>query len=104
MTTTDEETGGSADDMLGDEWTRAVADAAGVTWRVREVKPQPLSAAQRRVLARPEYEHGWLLFENPRGEKRRFAPYPEDWRSRPDAEVQGWCASARSAVHSRPGS
>ena len=92
------------DDLTGEEWTRAVADADGVTWHVREVRPGPLSVAQRRVLARPEYEHGWLLFQSESGEKRRFAPYPVDWRVRPDEEVQGWCASARTAVHSRPSS
>jgi hypothetical protein len=95
--------GDDTDDMTGDEWTRTVSDAAGVVWHVREVKPGPLSMAQRRVLARPEYEHGWLLFQSETGEKRRFAPYPPDWTSRPDREVRDWCAAARSATHSRPG-
>jgi len=90
------------DDLTGDEWQRAVADAAGVVWHVREVKPGPLSMAQRRVLARPEYEHGWLLFQSESGEKRRFAPHPRDWSARADDELRAWCAAAPLATHARP--
>ena len=81
---------------------RVLTDAAGVVWHVRAVTAAPMSPAQRRLLARPEYEHGWLLFQAETGEKRRLAPHPADWAARPDEELQAWGAAARPATYDKP--
>jgi hypothetical protein len=78
---------------------REFTDAAGVTWHVREVVPAPLNAAQRQVLARPDYQRGWLLFESADGDQRRFVPYPRDWSARDDADLASWCAVGVRARH-----
>lgn len=61
-----------------------------------------MSPVQRRLLARPEYEHGWLLFQSEEGEKRRFAPHPTDWAERPEDELTRWCAAARPMTYELP--
>ena len=81
---------------------RVLTDAAGVVWHVRAVTAAPMSPAQRRLLARPEYERGWLLFQAETGEKRRLAPHPADWATRPDEELRAWCAAARPVTYHQP--
>ena len=78
---------------------REFTDAAGITWHVREVVPAPLNAAQRQVLARPDYQRGWVLFESADGDQRRFVPYPRDWSARDDADLASWCAVGVRARH-----
>ena len=52
-------------------------DSKGRDWVVREVK-DPNIAMIPPPLTQPDFARGWLLFET-LGEKRRLAPYPNDW-------------------------
>lgn len=67
--------------------TRRFVDSNGVSWRVWSTVPGGV-----RVLT-PDYAQGWLTFESER-ELRRLAPMPDDWDSRPDAELQRLCERA----------
>lgn len=40
------------------------------------------------------FEHGWLCFENARGEKRRLAPVPENWETASLTQLLTWCRLA----------
>ena len=53
-------------------------DSKGRDWIVREVNDPNLAMIPPHLLTDPEFARGWLLFESS-GEKRRLAPYPEDW-------------------------
>ena len=53
-------------------------DSMGRDWMVREVKDPNLAMIPTYLLTDPEFARGWLLFESS-GEKRRLAPYPDDW-------------------------
>lgn len=53
-------------------------DSKGRDWTVREVKDPNLAMIPPYLLTAPEFARGWLLFESS-GEKRRLAPYPDDW-------------------------
>jgi hypothetical protein len=53
-------------------------DSKGRDWMVREVKDPNLAMIPPYLLTDPEFARGWLLFESS-GEKRRLAPYPDDW-------------------------
>ena len=53
-------------------------DSKGRDWFVREVKDPNLAMIPPYLLTDPEFARGWLLFESS-DEKRRLAPYPDDW-------------------------
>jgi hypothetical protein len=93
-------------------------DAAGRVWEVwpvsvayleRRANPEMSRPPQGRERRRrpsfrqrltPPWSGGWLTFET-KGEKRRLAPYPEDWSEKTDAELETLCARAISVAPSR---
>ena len=68
-------------------------DSDGRNWVVREVSDPTLAMIPRHLLSRPEFASGWLLFETP-GEKRRVAPYPDDWANLPVTQLEAYCGRA----------
>jgi hypothetical protein len=71
---------------------RTFTDSAGLTWDVFEVR----RASQKAGAVSPGLEDGWLAFAS--GEhKRRLAPFPADWVTTTDAELEVLCESARRA-------
>ena len=71
---------------------RTFEDSAGTVWEVFEV--QRSSHKAQAVTA--GLELGWLAFISS-SQKRRLAPYPPQWRTVDDAELERLCASARAA-------
>jgi hypothetical protein len=59
--------------------------------------PAPLLERRRRSQPRmvmdERWVDGWLAFKT-RGEKRRLAPYPEDWSTVDDARLEELCNAA----------
>jgi hypothetical protein len=68
-------------------------DSKGRDWAVREVKDPNLANIPRHLLTQPEFAEGWLLFETP-GEKRRLAPYPDDWTHLSVKQLEESCKHA----------
>jgi hypothetical protein len=68
-------------------------DAMGRDWVVREVKDPNLAMIPPQLLTQPEFARGWLLFESA-GEKRRLAPYPDDWMHLSVQQLEEWCTRA----------
>jgi hypothetical protein len=62
--------------------------AAGVRWTVIEVARMEFSERLMSLLPHPERRGGWLLFESDRGDRRRLAPVPENWRTLPVAVLE----------------
>ena len=71
---------------------RTFEDSAGTVWEVFEV--QRSSHKAQAVTA--GLERGWLAFISS-DQKRRLAPYPTDWRTADDAELERLCGTARAA-------
>jgi hypothetical protein len=69
-------------------------DSEGRNWVVREVRDPTLAMIPPHLLAQPEFATGWLLFETS-GEKRRLAPYPDDWATLPVTKLEALCRSAK---------
>jgi hypothetical protein len=67
-------------------------DESERTWEVRAIR-EPLLPERNRVLARPGFSAGWLLFSSGE-EKRRLAPLPPGWRIAPETQLRRWCADA----------
>ena len=72
---------------------RTFVDESGTEWEVREIHVPTLAVVPRRHLPHPEFAEGWLLFSTAR-ERRRVAPVPADWMTRPSTELCTWCANA----------
>lgn len=68
-------------------------DSDGRNWAVREVSDPTLAMIPSHLLTRPEFAGGWLLFEAA-GEKRRLAPYPDDWARLPITQLEACCRRA----------
>jgi hypothetical protein len=112
----------SHDCKVDNQWSRTVVaepdmahrtfrDSFGREWEVWSVVPDNV---ERREAAQPAMVHaeaerrkrrefrvplgrrwvnGWLCFET-RGEKRRLAPFPDDWAARSDHELEQLCEHA----------
>lgn len=83
-----------------DSRAREFVDGDGVVWTVREIVLEPRSSRYRTLLTRPGYEHGWLSFRS-QGLSCRIAPFPENWRTISDYELERWCMRARDAARIR---
>ena len=59
------------------------SDGDGVRWTVSEIARLNFSERLISLLPHPERRGGWLLFESDRGERRRLAPIPVEWRALP---------------------
>jgi hypothetical protein len=68
-------------------------DSKGRDWAVREVKDPNLAMIPPQLLTQPEFAGGWLLFETA-GEKRRLAPYPDDWAHLSVQQLEESCLHA----------
>ncbi len=68
-------------------------DGKGRDWSVREVKDPNLAMIPPHLLTDPEFARGWLLFESA-GEKRRLAPYPDDWMHLSVRQLEECCLHA----------
>jgi hypothetical protein len=69
-------------------------DSKGRDWVVREVKDPNLAMIPPYLLTDPSFARGWLLFESS-GEKRRLAPYPDDWTRLSVRQLEDACLHAR---------
>ena len=74
---------------------REFRDANGVEWRVWATIPE--TSALGRVDYGPlgGLEAGWLTFECAEG-RRRLAPFPADWHTLTDAELERFCLEAKA--------
>ena len=74
---------------------RQFRDARGVAWTVWATLPE--TAAPLRFDQRPlgDLEHGWLTFECAEG-RRRLAPFPADWDTLTDEELERCCREAKA--------
>jgi hypothetical protein len=68
-------------------------DSKGRDWSVREVKDPNLAMIPPHLLTQPAFARGWLLFETD-GEKRRLAPYPDDWADLSVPQLEESCLHA----------
>jgi hypothetical protein len=71
---------------------RTFEDSAGTVWEVFEV----LRSSQKAQAVTAGLELGWLAFISG-SQKRRLAPYPSDWTTVDDAELERLCSAARAA-------
>ena len=76
------------------EHTRSFVDSVGVSWNVREIANPSLPDALLKMLDNDRRRGGWLVFESDEGEKRRLAPYPQDWRTMNAFDIERWCMRA----------
>jgi hypothetical protein len=71
---------------------REFSDAAGVAWKVFRATPHSSPARRENVL--PEaFRDGWLVFECD-AERRRLAPFPDDWEELADEQLERLCVAA----------
>ena len=69
-------------------------DSTGTRWTVSEIPRFEFSEQLMALLPHPERRAGWLLFESTRGDRRRLAPFPEDWRNLPAVVLEQHLAVA----------
>lgn len=63
-------------------------DSNGIRWTVSEIARLDFSERLMALLPHPERRQGWLLFESEAGERRRFTPIPDDWRTMSRATLE----------------
>jgi hypothetical protein len=56
-------------------------DSSGTLWTVSEIARLDYSERLMAMLPHPERRQGWLLFESEQGDRRRYTPIPNDWRT-----------------------
>jgi hypothetical protein len=71
---------------------RNFEDSAGTRWEVFEVR----RTSHKAEAVSPGLEGGWLAFASG-SRKRRLAPYPAEWQTVDDAELERLCRLARGA-------
>src|SRR5688500_5416413 len=74
---------------------REFRDANGVEWRVWATVPAASALVRVNYGTLGSLESGWLTFECADGRKR-LAPFPSDWDSLSDAELERWCNEAKT--------
>lgn len=70
------------------------ADANGIVWTVSEIARMDFSERLMALLPHPERRQGWLLFESQLGERRRYTPIPDNWRTLSPSGLQQCLAAA----------
>ncbi len=70
--------------------------------RVRDAGPPPGVRERRRFVERrtrisARMARGWLAFEASDGERRRYAPIPNDWTQASIEQLRGWLTSGEPA-------
>jgi hypothetical protein len=63
-------------------------DSHGTLWTVSEIARLDYSERLMAMLPHLERRQGWLLFESGRGDRRRYTPVPDEWRSLPVAHLE----------------
>ena len=71
-------------------------DSNGVEWLVTEISDPALRSIPADRLRMPEFKSGWLLFQS-QHQKKRLAPYPDDWRSMEGLDLERLLAKAKPA-------
>jgi hypothetical protein len=71
---------------------RTFEDSAGTVWEVFEVK----RSSDKAQAVTAGLELGWLAFVSS-DQKRRLAPFPPDWKTVADGELERLCSTARVA-------
>ena len=71
-------------------------DSNGVEWLVTEISDPALRSIPTERLRMPEFKSGWLLFQS-QHQKKRLAPYPDDWRAMEPADLERLLAKAKPA-------
>jgi hypothetical protein len=71
---------------------RTFEDSAGTVWEVFEVK----RSSHKAQAVTAGLELGWLAFVSS-DQKRRLAPFPSDWKTAADGELERLCGTARVA-------
>jgi hypothetical protein len=96
---------------------RSFTDSHGRVWDVWTVQPtrverrrltptESIPAFERRerqesrALLDPQWKNGWLAFET-KGEKRRLAPFPDDWIEMSPGQLEKLCEAATPAAAPR---
>lgn len=69
---------------------REFSDKNGTTWRAWDISPEAILAQTRAEEYLADcFREGWIVFENlTTGEKRRLSPYPLDWESMTDLQLE----------------
>ena len=80
---------------------REFRDAHGVEWRVWATLPETSALVRVRSGPLGEMEKGWLTFECAEGRKR-LTPFPPDWDTLSDRELERWCSEAKAPPPRRP--
>jgi hypothetical protein len=74
---------------------RSFIDAESVEWTVREIQSHALPERLAQLLGNEDRRRaGWLVFESSEGEKRRLSPFPDDWGTVTEFELERWCMRA----------
>lgn len=73
---------------------RRFTDCVGIGWTVYCITPPSLLDGAMILLPHRERRQGWLLFESDEGEKRRLTPFPAEWATISDFEMERWCMRA----------
>src|SRR5690349_24141697 len=69
-------------------------DSTSTRWTVTEIARVDFSERVMALLPHPERRRGWVLFESQWGERRRYTPIPEDWRSLSSVNLERCLATA----------
>ncbi|GAC1652263.1 MAG: hypothetical protein NVS4B3_14250 [Gemmatimonadaceae bacterium] len=70
-------------------------DASGAQWEVRELQSPGLKGMAPSRMSLPDFRDGWLLFAAESGERRRLAPFPDNWRTLSERELASLAERAR---------
>ena len=81
---------------------REFRDTHGIEWRVWATLPEETALVRVDLRTLGDLEKGWLTFECADG-RRRLAPFPADWASLSDAELERWCSEAKAPPPRRSG-
>ena len=81
---------------------REFRDAHGIEWRVWATLPEATALVRVDHRTLGDLEKGWLTFECADGRKR-LAPFPPDWASLSDADLERWCNEAKAPPPRRSG-
>ena len=73
---------------------RQFTDCVGDRWTVYCVIPPAIPERPNAYFPHRDRRSGWLLFESEAGERRRLAPFPDDWHAVSDFELERWCMRA----------
>jgi len=80
---------------------REFRDGKGIAWRVWATTPNGMYSLTVGDSTLGELRDGWLTFECA-DERRRLAPFPADWDTLTDVELERCCTEAKAPPPRRP--